>query len=108
MDTRAREVQAKPAPPNAGTKHLGRVKAERWCRAAQLWSFKAVPKGGPAQPRNLSRFGSSRVDGVLGEFGEQLVRVLLLNERLLEQTLGFREPQLLGPGEQGAVAGDLV
>src|SRR3954469_21924897 len=56
--------------------------------------------------RRLGRSG--RVDGILGEVREDLVRVLLLNERLLDQTLRFREAQLLGPGEQGAVAGDLV
>jgi hypothetical protein len=50
-----------------------------------------------------ARLQSSRVDGILGQVGEQLVGVLLLDQRLLEQTLRFREPQLLGPGQQGAV-----
>jgi hypothetical protein len=50
-----------------------------------------------------ARLQSSRVDGILGQVGEQLVGVLLLDQRLLEQTLRFREPQLLGPCEQGAV-----
>src|SRR3954471_547646 len=72
---------------------------------------RSVPKGRPeGRPHSTGdlRCGSGRVDGILGQVGEQLVGVLLLNERLLDQTLGFREPQLLGPGEQGAVAGDLV
>src|SRR5215211_6687732 len=72
---------------------------------------RSVPKGRPERrPHSTGDLscGSSRVDGVLGQVGEQLVRVLLLNERLLDQPLRFREAQLLGPGEQGAVAGDLV
>jgi len=71
-------------------------------------SAKSRPEGRPPlHGRGLS-CGSSRVDRVLSQVGEDLVCVLLLNERLLEQTLRFREAQLLGPGEQGAVAGDLV
>src|SRR3954464_5423115 len=68
---------------------------------------KGRPEGRPHSPGDL-RCGSRRVDGILGEVREDLVRVLLLNERLLDQTLRFREAQLLGPGEQAAVAGDLV
>src|SRR3954470_16166604 len=72
---------------------------------------RSVPKGRPeGRPHSTGDLscGSGRVDGILGEVGEDLVRVLLLNERLLDQTLRFREAQLLGPREQGAVAGDLV
>src|SRR5829696_4839835 len=67
---------------------------------------KGRPEGRPHPTGDLSR--GSGVDGILSQVGEDLVRILLLNERLLEQTLRFREAQLLGPGEQGAVAGDLV
>src|SRR5215207_10004663 len=70
-------------------------------------SAKSRPEGRPHSTGEGLSCGSG-VDGILSQVGEQLVRVLLLNERLLEQTLRFREPQLLGPGEQGAVAGDLV
>src|SRR3954469_6454690 len=72
---------------------------------------RSVPKGRPeGRPHSTGDLscGSGRGDGILGEVREDLVRVLLLNQRLLDQTLRFREPQLLGPGEQGAVAGDLV
>src|SRR5215218_10876464 len=72
---------------------------------------RSVPKGRPeGRPHSTGDLscGSGRVDRILGQVGEDLVRVLLLNERLLDQTLRFREAQLLGPGEQGAVAGDLV
>ena len=51
---------------------------------------------------------SSRIDRILGEVGQHFVRVLLLDQRLLDQPLGFREAELFGPGEKGAVAGDLV
>src|SRR3954451_5035038 len=68
---------------------------------------KGRPEGRPHSKGDLS-CGSRRVDGILSEVGEDLVRVLFLNEGLLDQTLRFREAQLLGPGEQTAVAGDLV
>src|SRR3954464_5893178 len=68
---------------------------------------KGRPEGRPHSKGDLS-CGSGRVDGILGEAGEELVRVLFLNERLLDQTPRFREAQLLGPREQDAVAGDLV
>src|SRR3954468_2519842 len=70
-------------------------------------SAEGRPEGRPWQTGHLS-CGSGRVDRVLSQVGEQLVRVLLLNERLLEEALRFREAQLLGPGQQGAVPGDLV
>src|SRR3954454_136325 len=72
---------------------------------------RSVPKGRPeGRPHSTGHLscGSGRVDRVLSQVGEQLVRVLLLNERLLEEALRFREAQLLGPGQQGAVSGDLV
>src|SRR5215203_6037129 len=67
---------------------------------------KGRPEGRPHPTGDLSR--GSGVDGILSQVGEDLVRILLLNERLLDKTLRFREAQLLGPGEQGAVARDLV
>src|SRR3954454_3147450 len=70
-------------------------------------SAEGRPEGRPWQTGHLS-CGSGRVDRVLRQVGEQLVRVLLLNERLLEEAIRLREAQLLGPGQQGAVPGDLV
>ncbi len=48
------------------------------------------------------------VDRVLSELGQDHVRVLLLDQGLLKQLLGFRQAELLGPRQQGSVAGDLV
>src|SRR3954464_13597206 len=70
-------------------------------------SAEGRPEGRPWQTGHLS-CGSGRVDRVLSQVGEQLVRVLLLNERLLEENFRFREAQLLGPGQEGAVPSDLV
>src|SRR3954453_3226281 len=71
---------------------------------------RSVPKGRPeGRPHSTGDLScGSGVDRILGQVGEDLVRVLLLNKRLLDHTLRFREAQLLGPREQGAVLGDLV
>ena len=44
-----------------------------------------------------------RIDRIFGELGQQVVRVLLLDQRLLDQSLGFREAELFGPGEAAAI-----
>jgi hypothetical protein len=45
---------------------------------------------------------------VLGQVREDLISVLFLDQGLLDEPLSLREAKLLGPREQGAVAGDLI
>jgi hypothetical protein len=45
---------------------------------------------------------------VLGQVREDLISVLFLDQGLLDEPLSLREAELLGPREQGALAGDLI
>src|SRR4051812_2663343 len=63
----------------------------------------------PAAVRARSLSGRGRgIDRLLGEFRQQLVGVLFLDERLLEERRRVVHPELLRPSEERAVARDLV
>ena len=79
-------LRAQPAPATAPLRG-GRRQGDR--RPGRPAPFRLRPQ------RPGDRIRSVHVDGILGQVGEDLVRVLLLNERLLDQTLRFREAQLL-------------
>src|SRR5215203_1166204 len=93
---------------------------ERSACSAKLFTDGAPPQSGsrygerwPGRQNAPSRLSGSDlrclgIDGLFGEVGEHAVGVLLLHQRRLEQSLGLALPELLRPGDQGAVAGDLV
>src|SRR4051812_44741601 len=67
---------------------------------AGLLSFRCV--------RTSSRSLRLLVDRAFRELGQQFVCLLLLRERLLEQVENVLVAELLGPGAEAAVGGDLV
>src|SRR5687767_5017454 len=52
--------------------------------------------------------GSFAIDIGFGDFGQEFVRLLLLLEGLFENGLGIAEAQLPRPGNESAIARDLI
>jgi len=71
--------------------------------ASEMWV-----KGGASSLAVARGSGCLPVEAALSELRQQLVGLLLLLQRLVEQPHGLRQVQLAGPGLQGAVAGNLV
>src|SRR4051794_36920743 len=66
------------------------------------------PDRGPSSMNGSGLGLSLLIDHRLGELGERLIGRLFLVKRLLEELRGVAQVELLGPGAQRAIAGNLV
>ena len=61
-----------------------------------------------SDPKAKIRSSTFDVDLLLGQLGQQRVRLLLFNQGFVEQVGSVLQTRKLGPAAQGAVAGDLI